>query len=231
MNIIQWDRDYGASRGAALPQRRQLDRHRPRSRRLGGNASCRRCRSVDRTAPPAAAPRPAGCGHRCSDRRQRAEVRVVTDVLDIDISLQGGDLLRADLRSIRRTRSRAARRCACSDRRRDLQHRAQRTARRRGARRTEAHRDVHRAATEYRLAQGDQELRVPLTWTDGQGVTVTKTFVFRPRPVRRRRDLRRPERARPPWRRASYAQFARHVIAEALDVRRRELRVPRAGDL
>ena len=34
------------------------------------------------------------------------------------------------------------------------------------------------ASMKYELAPGQQELRVPLTWTDGQGVTVTKTFVF-----------------------------------------------------
>jgi len=33
------------------------------------------------------------------------------------------------------------------------------------------------ASSEYRLAAGTDEIRVPLTWTDG-GVTVTKTFVF-----------------------------------------------------
>jgi YidC/Oxa1 family membrane protein insertase len=33
-------------------------------------------------------------------------------------------------------------------------------------------------ATRYELAPGQDELRVPLTWTDGNGVTVTKTFVF-----------------------------------------------------
>jgi YidC/Oxa1 family membrane protein insertase len=31
----------------------------------------------------------------------------------------------------------------------------------------------------YTLAPGQDELRVPLTWTDGQGVTVTKTFTFK----------------------------------------------------
>jgi YidC/Oxa1 family membrane protein insertase len=35
------------------------------------------------------------------------------------------------------------------------------------------------AADRYELAPGQDELRVPLTWTNGQGVTVTKTFVFK----------------------------------------------------
>jgi YidC/Oxa1 family membrane protein insertase len=34
------------------------------------------------------------------------------------------------------------------------------------------------AETTYALPAGANELRVPLTWTDGQGLTVTKTFVF-----------------------------------------------------
>jgi YidC/Oxa1 family membrane protein insertase len=35
------------------------------------------------------------------------------------------------------------------------------------------------AADRYELASGQDELRVPLTWTDGNGVTVTKTFIFK----------------------------------------------------
>jgi YidC/Oxa1 family membrane protein insertase len=35
------------------------------------------------------------------------------------------------------------------------------------------------AQDKYTLAPGQQELRVPLTWTDGAGVTVTKTFIFK----------------------------------------------------
>jgi YidC/Oxa1 family membrane protein insertase len=34
------------------------------------------------------------------------------------------------------------------------------------------------SAAGYTLANGSNELRVPLTWSDGHGVTVTKTFVF-----------------------------------------------------
>jgi YidC/Oxa1 family membrane protein insertase len=33
--------------------------------------------------------------------------------------------------------------------------------------------------TSFELAAGANELRVPLTWTDGHGLTVTKTFVFK----------------------------------------------------
>jgi YidC/Oxa1 family membrane protein insertase len=35
------------------------------------------------------------------------------------------------------------------------------------------------ASSSYRLAPGENELRVPLSWTDGAGLKVTKTFVFK----------------------------------------------------
>ena len=36
------------------------------------------------------------------------------------------------------------------------------------------------AANEYQLKPGETKLDVPLTWTDGQGSTVTKTYTFHP---------------------------------------------------
>ncbi len=35
------------------------------------------------------------------------------------------------------------------------------------------------AASEYALAGNQEELRVPLTWSNGKGITVTKTYVFK----------------------------------------------------
>jgi YidC/Oxa1 family membrane protein insertase len=67
------------------------------------------------------------------------------------------------------------------------------------------------AANEYRLAPGAQELRVPITWTDEQGVTVTKTYVFKPG----RYDIEViydvDNRSAEPWSGASYVQLARHI--------------------
>ena len=33
--------------------------------------------------------------------------------------------------------------------------------------------------TAYTLQEGQEQLSVPLTWTDGQGLRVTKTFIFK----------------------------------------------------
>jgi len=160
-------------------------------------------------------------------------VRVITDVLDLDISLQGGDLVRADLPkyprdkkpgsppvrllgtqepdfSVTRTGLRAL------NGRAEPTHLATYTS----------------AADEYRLAPGAEELRVPITWTDGQGVTVTKTYVFKPG----RYDIEVVYERRQPVGRAVVGRFVcaarpAHLLAGALDVRRRELRLPRPRDL
>jgi YidC/Oxa1 family membrane protein insertase len=66
------------------------------------------------------------------------------------------------------------------------------------------------AQSEYRLAPGADELRVPLTWTDGQGVTVTKTFVFRRGQYEIGLEQRVDNRSGQPWQAAAYAQLRRY---------------------
>jgi YidC/Oxa1 family membrane protein insertase len=63
---------------------------------------------------------------------------------------------------------------------------------------------------EFVLAPGANELRVPLTWSDGQGLTVTKTFVFKrgEYAVALEYDVRNDGST--PRRLASYAQILRH---------------------
>ena len=70
-------------------------------------------------------------------------------------------------------------------------------------------------ATEYRLAPGQQELRVPLTWTDGQGVTVMKTYVFRPGKYYVDVVYDVQNASGEEWKAASYLQFARHVYPQS----------------
>src|SRR6266481_4145106 len=60
------------------------------------------------------------------------------------------------------------------------------------------------------LAPGAKELRVPLTWTDGQGLTVTKTFIFKrgQYAIGLEYDVKNGGSA--PRKLASYAQILRH---------------------
>ena len=86
----------------------------------------------------------------------------------------------------------------------------------------------------YALAAGQDELRVPLTWTDGNGVTVTKTFVFRRSMYAHRpRVLGAQRSAQRRGRRASYAQHLRASIRRSSTrcSRSRVFRVSRTGDL
>jgi YidC/Oxa1 family membrane protein insertase len=64
-------------------------------------------------------------------------------------------------------------------------------------------------ADRFELAPGQQELRVPLTWSDGNGVTVTKTFVFRRSffGIGLEQSIRNDSAA--PWIAASYARISR----------------------
>ncbi len=158
----------------------------------------------------------AGDGGQCGRCRGCPSVRVVTDVIDMDISLQGGDLLRADLLQYPRDKkpgSPAVRLLSTDDATYGVVRSGLRAA---DGRAEPTHLALYTApASEFRLAPGAQELRVPLTWTDGQGVTVTKTYVFKPGQyaVEVIYDVQNASGA--DWNAASYVQFARHVYSQS----------------
>ncbi len=111
-----------------------------------------------------------------------SRVHVVTDVLDIDLSLAGGELIRADLLQYPRHKDDPTTpvRLFNTDSK-DTQFVFQSGLTGGEAGRNEPN---HKApytsgAAEYRLAAGSETLDVPLTWSDGAGLSVTKTFVFR----------------------------------------------------
>ncbi|ACL74385.1 protein translocase subunit YidC [Thioalkalivibrio sulfidiphilus HL-EbGr7] len=115
----------------------------------------------------------------------RRRIRVVTDVLDIEIDTRGGDLVRADLptypvslrtpdQPIRLLDERFRQYVAQSG----LIH--DRVPGVSGEGRAPSHHAIFQAERdEFRLADGQDELRVPLTWTSEDGVQVTKTYTFR----------------------------------------------------
>src|ERR1700736_6763988 len=122
--------------------------------------------------PPAATPAP--------DAGSSQRVHVVTDVLDMVINLKGGELDQADLLEypLRKDTPNIPVRLLSREPPASLYllqtgliggpgeaaptHLATWTS----------------AEKSFALPAGAKELRVPLTWTDGQGLTVTKTFVF-----------------------------------------------------
>jgi YidC/Oxa1 family membrane protein insertase len=109
-----------------------------------------------------------------------AKVHVVTDVLDLDISLRGGEIDRADLSQypLHKDTPNVPVRLENDDPaslylvQTGLTGAADEAA--------PSHLATFTAAqTSYTLPAGAGELSVPLSWTDGHGLTVTKTFVFK----------------------------------------------------
>jgi YidC/Oxa1 family membrane protein insertase len=108
-------------------------------------------------------------------------VHVATDVLDLDLSLAGGELIRTDLPLYPRHKDdpTVPVRLFNTDSK-DTQFIFQSGLTSGDASRNEPnHKALFTAqATEFRLAEGSDALEVPLTWSNG-AVAVTKTFVFR----------------------------------------------------
>src|SRR5262249_12876529 len=65
------------------------------------------------------------------------------------------------------------------------------------------------AQKEYTLAPGATELRVLLTWTNGDGVNVTKTFIFKPGLYRIELQYDIDNMSGSPWVATPYAQIQR----------------------
>ncbi len=111
-------------------------------------------------------------------------IRVVTDVLDLEIDTRGGTIVRADLPTYPVSLDKPDTPV------RILDDATRGYVAQSGLRHVEidgqdalelapTHHAVYQAdADEYRLAAGQQELRVPMTWTGANGVTVTKVFTF-----------------------------------------------------
>jgi YidC/Oxa1 family membrane protein insertase len=109
-----------------------------------------------------------------------AVVHVVTDVLDVDVSLVGGELRRADLTQYALVKGKAQPvRLLNRDGPATLYVLQSGLAGGAGAAAPTHLAEFRASARELQLADGTDELRLPLTWTDGRGVTVTKTYVFR----------------------------------------------------
>jgi len=208
MNVIQWNRDYGAM----APQSTAVTE--PSGPSAVGTESTAQLPSLPSTTGAPAAP--AGTeGAAAAAPEAVAEsptVRVLTDVLDLAITLQGGNLVRADLLGYPRDKREGSPPVRLFQTQEPDFFVARSGLRALNGRSEPTHLAAYAStASEYRLAPGAAELRVPLTWTDGQGVTVTKTFVLKPGryDVQVLYDV--DNRSAEAWSGTSYVQLARHV--------------------
>jgi YidC/Oxa1 family membrane protein insertase len=138
-------------------------------------------------------------------------VNVKTDVLDLQINLRGGELEQADL--LRYPLHKDAPNIPV----RLFNHDDPATlyVLQTGLIGDDGDAPTHRslwtaAQTSYAIGPDETELRVPLTWTDGQGLRVTKTFVFQRGTYSIGLDYDIRNEGTKPRRLASYAQILRH---------------------
>jgi YidC/Oxa1 family membrane protein insertase len=180
INYTQWQLDYGAkptpqtgvtgdanapepvSEGDIVPQATQ-----PSTPVLSGDGvPASPVADTPATAEPTAAP--AG------------KVRVVTDVLVLDIDLKGGTLVYAELPGYPITKGQPEPIVLFNQAASETNYVLTTGLAGATADSAPSHLSILTSpASRFELAAGQDELRVPLTWSDGKGVTVTKTFVFR----------------------------------------------------
>jgi YidC/Oxa1 family membrane protein insertase len=136
-------------------------------------------------------------------------VRVITDVLSIDISKRGGDLERADLLKYAQVKNRPDLPVRLFNPQ-DPRYVAQSGLRAADQRPEPNHLALYHAdADEYRLKEGESKLVVPLTWSE-DGITVTKTYTLYPGTYRIDLTYDVKNDSNSAWKASSYVQIVRH---------------------
>jgi YidC/Oxa1 family membrane protein insertase len=109
-----------------------------------------------------------------------ASIHVVTDVLSVDISLKGGEIERADLTQYPLHKDNPNVPVRLENRDNGSLYLLQTGLIGGAGEEAPTHLTVWKSdKNSYTLPAGADELSVPMTWTDGQGLSVTKTFVFK----------------------------------------------------
>ena len=159
---------------------------------------------------PASAPAPEGAP--AASAEQPVQLHVSTDVLDILISLKGGELDQADLKDypLRKDTPNTPVRLFSYEPPPTL-YLLQSGLIGTAGEAAPTHLAVWKSDQKsFVLAPGAAELRVPLSWTDGQGLTVTKTFIFKRGQYAIGLDYDVKNDGSAPRKLASYAQILRH---------------------
>lgn len=137
-------------------------------------------------------------------------IHVHTDVLDLDISTSGGTIKRADLLQYTQVKGEAALvRLENTDDPLSL-YVLQSGLIGTGIGKFPTHQALWSTPQTSYDIDGNQELRVPLTWTNDQGVTVTKTFVFHRGLYSVALEYNVQNHGDTQWQAAPYAQFLRN---------------------
>ena len=160
------------------------------------------------SVPTATAPASAGS----SEASAGEPLHVTTDVLDVSINLKGGELDRADLSQypLRKDTPNIPVRLLSYEPPPTL-YVLQSGLTGAGDEAAPTHHAIWTSDQKtFALSIGADELRVPLSWTDGQGLTVTKTFIFKRGQYGIGLEYDVKNDSASPRKLASYAQILRH---------------------
>jgi YidC/Oxa1 family membrane protein insertase len=136
-------------------------------------------------------------------------ISVITDVLELHIGLRGGELNRADILQYPRVKNESTPLRMLRRESADSLYVVQTgLAGRPGTGERPTHQAVFKTNFEqFKMLDGVDELRVPLSWTSDDGVTVTKTFVFHRGSYRIDLEYAVQNGSAADWQAASYAQI------------------------
>jgi YidC/Oxa1 family membrane protein insertase len=158
-------------------------------------------KAVDAPAPESAAPATTA-----------ARVIVGTDVLRVEIDPRGGTLAQADLLNYPKSLGdREARVRLLDDASADFYVAQSGLVGAKGVAAPDHRAEFHAEATEYTLAEGAATVEVPLRWDNGNGVTVTKTYVFTRGSYVVQVRQRIENHGAAPWSASPYLQLARRA--------------------
>jgi YidC/Oxa1 family membrane protein insertase len=182
LNYSAWQQDYGpktaataANTAASASKPASLEDTVPQASQSAPVPST----SAEDAVPQAAQPEGVPDAAAAAPVDNSSTVRVATDVLVLDIDLKGGTLVRAELPGYPIVKGEPAPVVLFNRDSPQTNYVLQTGLIGAGKSESPTHLATFAsAARKYDLAPGQDELRVPLTWTDGNGVTVTKTFVF-----------------------------------------------------
>ena len=140
-------------------------------------------------------------------------VHVVTDVLDVLVSLAGGELRQADLLDYHVKKGDAAPVRLLNRDSPETLYVLQSGLLAPDGGAAPTHLATFSApASDVRLQAGQDSVQLPLTWSNGQGVTVTKTYTFRRGSYQVGLDYTVMNAGAMPWAFASYAQLLRENV-------------------
>jgi len=210
LNYEAWNRDYHSPTSTVQSASTGKSANAPTAPGLGDAIP-------QATAPPAATGAPAATTNAPPAEQSGASpaaigtIHVRTDVLDIEISLQGGTIVRADLLKYPKVKGQQEPVRLANQDSPQTMYVVQSGLFGPGGSSHPTHQAVFSSPQgEYTLQRGEKELRVPLLWKDENGIAVEKTFIFKPGEYRI--DLNQTVRngSSMPWQGATYARIFRN---------------------